>query len=115
MARLKGSGKLGPTRSLRLPLAIDRWFAERLALKPDASPSEVLLQLIYGGLRLRDGYMAIHRRALERYAAHEHRERYALYRACLADTFSGAYIEHLEKWMAADGIVPPALDEAEIS
>jgi hypothetical protein len=111
MAREKGSGKLGPTRSLRLPHAIDRWFVERLELKPELSPSDVLLQLIYGGLRLRDGYMAIHRRALERFAAAADYECYGLYRACLTDTFSTGYVEHLEKWMAADGITPPAPEE----
>jgi hypothetical protein len=33
----------------------------------ERSPSELLVQLIHGGLRLREGYMAIHRRVLEQY------------------------------------------------
>ena len=34
-------------------------------LHRDKSVSEILLELIHGGLRLREGYMAIHRRVLE--------------------------------------------------
>ncbi len=66
MARLHGSGKLGPTRSVRLPVGLDGWFWERLELKPEMSASELLISLVHGGLRLRDGYMSVHRAALER-------------------------------------------------
>lgn len=109
MARLKGSGTAGPTRSLRLPHALDVWFLTRLDRKPEASPSEVLVQLIHGGLRLREGYMAIHRRALENALLGSDPERYHVYRACLMDTFGPDYVAHLERWLEAEGIpVPPA-------
>ena len=71
MSRQKGSGSMGPTRSMRLPRALDTWFEERLARHLERSPSEVLVALVHGGLRLREGYMAIHRRVLEeRLTAH---------------------------------------------
>src|SRR5450631_1790709 len=65
MGRVAGSGAAGKTRSTRLPRALDEWFTERLERHPEQSATELLLQLIHGGLRLREGYMAIHRRALE--------------------------------------------------
>ena len=65
MGRVKGSGSMGPTRSTRLPAALDEWLESRLMLHRDKSVSEILLELIHGGLRLREGYMAIHRRVLE--------------------------------------------------
>jgi len=83
---------MGPTRSTRLPQALDEWFAERLERHQERSPSEMLVQLIHGGLRLREGYMAIHRRALE---------------DLLDDTFGPDYVAHLERWLAADGIDLP--------
>ena len=43
----------GPTRSVRLPAALDRWFTERLSLDKLRSASDLLLELILGGLRLR--------------------------------------------------------------
>lgn len=95
---------MGPTRSMRLPRALDEWFTSRLALAPEASPSVLLVTLIHGGLRLRDGYMAIHRRALEHYIRSDRPEYYAVYRRCLLDTFGAEYVEHVEKWLAADGV-----------
>src|SRR3981081_922994 len=65
MGRVKGSGSMGPTRSTRLPAALDEWLESRLVLHREKSVSEILLELIHGGLRLREGYMAIHRRVLE--------------------------------------------------
>jgi hypothetical protein len=94
---------MGPTRSTRLPAAIDAWLESRLMLHGDKSVSEILLELIHGGLRLREGYMPIHRRALESLAAGDPAVE-AAYRACLLDTFGPQYVEHLDRWLAADGI-----------
>jgi hypothetical protein len=102
MGRTKGSGKLGVTRSTRLPAAIDAWLEERIARDPNRSVSDVLIELVHGGLRLREGYMAIHRRALE--AKRDDEEAFATYRACLLDTFGLEYVEHLDRWLEADGI-----------
>lgn len=102
MARLHGSGKLGPTRSVRLPVGLDGWFWERLELKPEMSASELLVSLVHGGLRLRDGYMSVHRAALERLQQSGSDELYQNYIDCLCDTFGPAYVEHLERWLASD-------------
>ena len=95
---------MGPTRCTRLPRALDEWFTARLDLTPEKSPSELLVALIHGGLRLRDGYMAIHRHALEHYAVTAQGECYAVYRRSLLDTFGAEYVDHVERWLAADGI-----------
>lgn len=102
MGRAKGSGKLGVTRSTRLPAAIDAWLEERIARDPNRSVSDILIELVHGGLRLREGYMAIHRRALE--ANRDAEEARVAYRACLLDTFGLEYVEHLDRWLDADGI-----------
>ena len=94
---------MGPTRSTRLPVALDRWLETRLELHRDKSVSDVLLALIHGGLRLREGYMAIHRRVLEDRIADGH-VAYAAYRACLLDTFGQEYVDHLDRWLEADGV-----------
>ena len=107
MARVKGSGSMGPVRSVRLPRALDEWLEERLARHRERSPSEMLVALIHGGLRLREGYMAIHRRMLEQHAASGNGD-YAAYARCLEDTFGREYVGHLESWLAADGILVPA-------
>jgi hypothetical protein len=96
---------MGPTRSTRLPRALDQWFARRLELTPEVSASELLVALIHGGLRLRDGYMAIHRRTLEHYVRTDRTDRYAVYRRSLLDTFGAEYVDHVERWLAADGVV----------
>jgi len=96
---------MGPTRSVRLPRALDEWFGSRLELRAESSPSELLVALIHGGLRLRDGYMAIHRRALEHYATTGQRDRFLVYYRALLDTFGQPYVEHLDRWLEADGIV----------
>lgn len=96
---------MGPTRSMRLPRAIDAWFLERLDRHRERSPSEFLVQLIHGGLRLREGYMAIHRRTLEHHLATSDDAAYIAYIACLTDTFGSEYVDHLERWLAADGII----------
>ncbi|MBD5655547.1 MAG: hypothetical protein IAI50_10285 [Candidatus Eremiobacteraeota bacterium] len=111
MARLKGSGSMGPTRSMRLPQSLDAWFAERLQLHPERSSSELLVALVHGGLRLREGYMAIHRRVLEHYIRSEQSDVYAAYVRCLLDTFGPDYVEHLERWIAADGVRPKVATE----
>jgi hypothetical protein len=93
---------MGPTRSMRLPRALDEWFVERLERDRERSPSEVLVQLVHGGLRLREGYMAIHRRELERLRSSESEQTHSGYLRCLADTFGPEYVAHLEKWIASD-------------
>jgi hypothetical protein len=95
---------MGPTRSARLPRSLDDWFNERLARHPERSASELLVQLIHGGLRLREGYMAIHRRVLEDHLSKGDAEVYAAYARCLNDTFGAEYVTHLENWLAADGV-----------
>jgi hypothetical protein len=115
VGRRKGSGQTGPTRSVRLPRALDDWFATRLDLKPEASPSEVLVALIHGGLRLRDGYMAVHRRALEHYLATGQIEPLRVYRRCLLDSCGSDYVGPLARWLAADGLTLGALDGASVS
>jgi hypothetical protein len=104
MPRVKGTGKYGPTRSARLPLELDRWFEERLSVHRDRSPSELLISLIHGGLRLRDGYMLVHRRVLEKHAVAGRIDLYDLYLTCLLDTFGPEYVNHLERWLAADSV-----------
>lgn len=104
MARVKGSGQMGPTRSTRLPAALDEWLESRLVLHREKSVSEILLELIHGGLRLREGYMSIHRRVLEARAVDDPTG-YEAYRACLLDTFGPQYLAHLDRWLEADGIV----------
>jgi len=105
VGRPRGSGSMGPTRSTRLPRALDDWFVERLERNLERSPSEILVQLIHGGLRLREGYMAIHRRALEQYVVAEEPEAYATYVRALTDTFGLEYVAHIERWLAAEGLV----------
>jgi hypothetical protein len=107
MPRIKGTGSVGPTRSVRLPRALDAWFEARLARRPEASPSEMLVALVHGGLRLREGYMAIHRRVLEHYIATGQIETYRAYLRALLDTFGPDYVAHLERWLAADGLAFP--------
>lgn len=103
--RARRGEPMGPTRSTRLPAALDRWFEERLALHPTRSASELLVELIHGGLRLREGYMAIHRRTLERLLTRRDAAAYDAYVRSLFDTFGQAYVEHLEAWLRADGVV----------
>ena len=95
---------MGPTRSVRLPRALDTWLEERLARHTDRSPSEILVSLVHGGLRLRDGYMSIHRRVLEHYVLSGQSDIYAAYIRCLNDTFGPDYVAHLERWLEADRI-----------
>ncbi len=104
MGRVKGSGQMGPTRSTRLPAAIDAWLESRLMRDAHRSVSDILVELIHGGLRLREGYMAIHRRVLEERAALDPAA-YEAYRACLLDTFGAQYLEHLDRWLEADGVL----------
>lgn len=104
MSRQKGSGLAGPTRSVRLPRALDEWFLERLERHAERSPSELLVSLVHGGLRLRDGYMLVHRRMLEHYVLSGQDDVYTAYTRCLTDTFGPEYVQHLERWLEADGI-----------
>ena len=104
MGRVKGSGKLGVTRSTRLPASLDAWLEERIGRDGNRSVSDILIELIHGGLRLREGYMAIHRRMLEQHRDDE--PAFVSYRACLLDTFGPEYVEHLDRWLEADGVKP---------
>lgn len=101
MPRPRGA-TTGATRSMRLPVALDEWLEARMQAHPHRSASDLLVELVHGGLRLRDGYMSIHRYALEARVANA--PAYAEYRACLSDTFGAEYVEHLERWLEADGI-----------
>ena len=105
--RARRGQPMGQTRSTRLPASLDRWFEERLALHPTRSPSELLVELIHGGLRMREGYMAIHRRMLERLILRNDKIAYASYVCCLFDTFGQKYVELLEAWLRADGLDIP--------
>lgn len=89
-----------------MPRPLDEWFLQRLELKSEVSPSELLVALVHGGLRLRDGYMAVHRRSMEHYLSTGQDEAYRLYRRCLLDSFGPEYVDHLERWLAAEGRVP---------
>ena len=93
---------MGPVRSTRLPGSLDAWLESRLMLHAHKSSSEVMVELIHGGLRLREGYMAVHRRALETIASDAQAAR--TYLRALEDTFGAEYIDHLLKWLTADGI-----------
>jgi len=86
---------------------LDSWFTERLERHPERSPSELLVQLVYGGLRLREGYMAIHRRALEQCVVSGELAEYATYMRALNDTFGPDYVSHLEKWLVAERVAIP--------
>jgi len=105
MGRTKGSGLAGSVRSARLPLAIDAWFEERLMRDATQSSSELMIRLVHGGLRLREGYMSVHRVALETRVGDA--SAYETYRTALFDTFGAAYVEHLEQWLLADGVAVP--------
>jgi hypothetical protein len=87
---------------MRLPRALDEWFTERLARHAERSPSELLVQLVHGGLRLREGYMAIHHRVLEGHIVAGETESYAAYVRCLTDTFGTEYVAHLETWLKSE-------------
>jgi hypothetical protein len=89
-----------------LPRALDEWFIERLLRHPERSPSEFLVQLVHGGLRLREGYMAIHRRVLEQHLVADEPALYAAYLRCLTDTFGERYVAHLEDWLASEQVAP---------
>lgn len=101
-ARTKGSGALGPVRSLRLPKAIDRWFGERLRDDPNRPASDVLLVLVHGGLRLRPGYMSRQPAEIERMAAIGQRTLLETHVRALRDSFGESYVRHLEDWIAND-------------
>jgi hypothetical protein len=101
MPRPRGA-TTGAARSFRLPIALDDWFEVRMRAHPHRSASDLLVELVHGGLRLRDGYMSIHRHALE--ARVHDAPAYANYRTCLLDTFGADYVEHVESWLEADGI-----------
>src|ERR1700760_2617161 len=101
MPRPRGN-TTGATTFMRLPIALDEWLEARMRAHPHRSTSDLLVELVHGGLRLRDGYMSIHRYALEARAADS--AAYAEYRTALHDTFVPEYVEHLERWLEADGI-----------
>lgn len=106
MSRPKGSGKFGAVRSLRLPLELDRWFERRLREDATRPASDILLEAVHGGLRLRSGYMTSQYRALASFVSANDRTRYGSYVRALADSFGSAYVKHLEAWLLADGFPP---------
>lgn len=106
MSRPKGSGKLGPVRSLRLPIELDQWFEQRLRDDVARSASDILLEAVHGGLRLQSGYMNRHRRALGAFVVACDRLGYDSYMRALTDSFGIAYVKHVEAWLAADGVLP---------
>jgi hypothetical protein len=106
MPRLKGSGKLGAVRSLRLPLELDEWFERRLREDAGRSASDVLLEAVHGGLRLQPGYMWRQRVTLTSLVAAGERKLYDSYLCALADSFGSAYVKHIEAWLLADGVLP---------
>ncbi len=107
MPRVKGSGLLGVVRSLRLPRALDAWFEQRLRELPQRAASDLLLELIHGGLRLRPGYMTRHRQHLEQLLVERKLEAYAAYREALVQTFGERYSQHLDAWLKNDGVLVP--------
>ncbi len=102
MPRIKGSGVMGPVRSLRLPLDLDMWFEKRLREFPDRSASALLLEVFHGGLRLDRGYMRRHRRAVEALQVVGDSAGHAAYVKALRDTFGAAYVDHINKWIEAE-------------
>lgn len=106
MPRPKGSGKLGPVRSLRLPLELDDWFEQRLRDDGARPASDILLEAVHGGLRLQPGYMTRQHRALGELIRAGDRVRYDSYVRALADSFGSAYVNHVEAWLFADGTLP---------
>ena len=106
MPRAKGSGKLGPVRSLRLPLELDGWFEQRLRDDGARPASDILLEAVHGGLRLQPGYMVRQHRALGELVRAGDRIRYDSYVRALADSFGSAYVNHVEAWLFADGTLP---------
>ena len=111
MPRPRGSST-GPTRSMRLPHNLDEWFEARMMAHPHRSASDLIVELVHGGLRLRDGYMSTHRYALEERAPSP--ERFAEYLACLTDTFGPEYVEHLLRWLEAEGAAVRAVDATSV-
>lgn len=102
MPRKKGSGYVGQVRSLRLPLALERWFDETLCLRPDRTASALLLELIHGGLRLAPGYMRRHRDTLAAMRRDGEREGYITYIRALRETFGDRYVAHVNAWLEAE-------------
>jgi hypothetical protein len=103
LRRRPRASKAGPVRSLRLPSPLDRWFEERFASWPGPL-STLLVSLVHGGLRLREGYMAIHRRTLEALVMDGRQVELQAYVHALHDTFGAQYVDHLERWLQADGV-----------
>lgn len=91
-------------RSLRLPHQLDAWFEDRLREHPRRSASALLLELLHGGLRLHHGYMQAQYRTLARLVEHNDQDGYETYLRALLDTFGPQYVEHLKKWLRADGL-----------
>ncbi len=106
MSRPKGSGKFGPVRSLRLPRDLDEWLEQRLRDEADRSASDILLQAVHSGLRLRRGYMQRQRATLEALSRERDFPAYEAYLRALEDAFGRAYADHIEAWLVADEIEP---------
>ena len=94
---------------MRLPRAIEAWFTQKLFHDPNRSSSDLLVMLIHGGLRLREGYMTNHYQSLKSLIGKRSVEAYNNYIVCLNDTFGPEYVEHLESWLVTDGILMQSL------
>ncbi len=101
-------------RSLRLPRDLDEWFERRLRDQANRSASDILLQAVHGGLRLRPGYMQRHRCTMAALALSRDHAGYESYARALADSFGRLYVSHIEAWLLTDGIaVPPEASSLE--
>jgi hypothetical protein len=61
--------------------------------------SDLLLRLVYNGLRLRPGYMPRHRDRLEILRRGHADVELRAYSQALRDTFGDDYVAHLESWI----------------
>ena len=100
MPRVKGTSQRGPVRALRLPLALDAWFEQRLRDEPDRSATQLLLEVIHAGLRLQPGYFAQHVRRLEFLHRCGDAGPINAYVQALTDTFGVAYVSHVRAVLA---------------
>jgi hypothetical protein len=93
----------GATRSMRLPIALDEWLEVAHAGASAPLGERPARRTGPRRLALRDGYMSIHRYALEARVGHARRPTPSIAPAS-SDTFGSEYVEHLERWLEADGV-----------
>ncbi len=95
MPRVKGSSRFGPVRALRLPLALDAWFEQRLREEPQRTGSEMLVELLHAGLRTRGRYFERHVATVARLLRSGDSARTSAYLLALQDTFGDEYLRHI--------------------